>query len=184
MSPARDAAFRWIVKEFIKKGMVVLGSSITLLKIKKIPGLFTGQDGSVQKMEGESRTILEVLLKEFIPLSPVLSKQVFDLIISASPDLKTALAEDYDKLNGLFLNSFQQNLESKGYISLSKDRQTSVNDPSALEETDTQKENVPQGNKNVSGSAFSVEKLDSGKVDEVGKIFEGLSQEEKVNDLN
>ena len=70
MSPAKDAACKWIVKEFIKKQMIVLGPSIALLKLKKIPGLLTGQDGSVQKMEGDSQTILEDLLKEFIPLSP------------------------------------------------------------------------------------------------------------------
>ena len=188
MTPQQDAACQWILKEFIKKQIIILGPMVTILKARKIPGLLLDESGNISKTEADPGLLLTGILKEFALFSPVTSKFVFDSIISASPDLKTALALNLDNLYSLFSESDGSGLATNPSLggNLSQDIRSIQNDSQAFsaKEEVGKGETEPKPKDAVSYGPGSFEKLDSSKVEEIGKIFEGVSQEEKVNTLN
>lgn len=190
MDSAKDAGYKWIVKEFIKKTITIFGPSVTLVKVKKIPGLTTDEKGNIVNMIGDAGILCEKILKEFILLSPVAVKNILDSIILASSDLQTALGAECGRFYALFSEIKASALNFSGYSpsdvnssqitgNINNNTQNTVNLENPAKNTIA----FVQGD-NVGKNLTSVEKLDSGKIEELGKIFEGVSTNVKSKTVN
>ena len=69
----------------IKKQMEILGSDITLARVRNVPGIKVDQEGNVISGEGETQFLLEQLTNQFVELSGLIIKKTMESILSVHP---------------------------------------------------------------------------------------------------
>lgn len=67
----------------IKKQMEILGSDITLARVRNVPGIKVDHAGNVISLEGETQYLLEQLTNQFIELSGLIIKKTMESILAS-----------------------------------------------------------------------------------------------------
>ncbi len=81
MEPAAHIDYKELISQVLKKQLVILGPTITLLKARKVSGLTIHDDGTVTQITGSPEQIIDNLITEFSELSePIVKKTMAPLL--------------------------------------------------------------------------------------------------------
>ena len=67
--------------EIIQKQIVILGPEIAVLKARKVPGLEVSDDGTVVKIDGDPKNLLDQLIDEYVALSGLIVKKTLEPLL-------------------------------------------------------------------------------------------------------
>lgn len=87
MVPTTDGDYEKLFTEVIKRQIAVLGPSITLAKVRNVPGIVVDDIGNVTKINGDPQTLLNQLINQFVELSGLIVKKTMESILSSYPAL-------------------------------------------------------------------------------------------------
>lgn len=87
MMPQNDNDYKRLLSEMIKKQILILGSEITLSKVKNVTGLIVDEQGEVTSIEGNPQAILQQLINEFVDLSGMIVKKTMESILVMYPGM-------------------------------------------------------------------------------------------------
>ena len=80
--------YKAILTEIIKKQAVILGPQIAVLKARNVPGLTVSDDGVITNIEGDSNTMLQQLIDQYVSLSGEIVKNAVNSVFAKYPSLK------------------------------------------------------------------------------------------------
>lgn len=80
--------YKALLSEIIAKQSVILGPEISVLKARNVPGMTVSDNGTVTKITGDYRTILENLVDEYVALSGMIVKNALSSIFAKYPELE------------------------------------------------------------------------------------------------
>jgi len=85
MMPNTDSDYKQLLSQLIKKQMLILGSEITLSKVRNVTGVTVDINGDVQKIEGDPQALLQSLINQFVELSGLIVKKTMESILTSYP---------------------------------------------------------------------------------------------------
>lgn len=85
--PTSEEDYKKLISEMIKKQILILGSEITLSKIKGIQGLTVTDAGDVTAIQGEPQKILQDIINAFVDLSGLIVKKTMESILVTYPGM-------------------------------------------------------------------------------------------------
>lgn len=75
-----------VLSEIIKRQMAILGTQITLDRVKRVPGIQVDQNGDVQSITGDPQLLMQELINQFVELSGLIVKKTMESILSTHPN--------------------------------------------------------------------------------------------------
>ena len=80
--------YKNLINEIIAKQIVILGSDISVLKAKNVPGLNLNAEAEVESIEGNPQIVLQKLVDEYMALSGQIMKDILTPILAKYPEIK------------------------------------------------------------------------------------------------
>ena len=88
MADPTKEQYQRLMTEIIKKQIVILGPSISVLKARNVVALKVGDDGTVTDVTGEPQQVLQQLVDEYVALSGLIVKNILKSIMEKYPEIK------------------------------------------------------------------------------------------------
>jgi len=76
-----------VISELIRRQMAILGSEITMARVKNVPGLEVGSDGEIILLHRDPQAILADLTNQFVELSGLIVKRTMESILASGDEL-------------------------------------------------------------------------------------------------
>ena len=86
MQPTTETDYKKLLTDVIKKQMIILGPSITLVKARNVKGLVVADDGTVTGIQGKPQETIQSLIDQFVQLSGMIVKKTMEPLLSLYPD--------------------------------------------------------------------------------------------------
>lgn len=99
MQPQTDGDYKKLLTEVIKKQIIILGPSITLVKARNVPGLTVADDGTVVTLSGNPQEITQKLIEQFMELSGLIVKKTMEPLLATYPGLAAAQSGTLNQAN-------------------------------------------------------------------------------------
>ena len=80
--------YKALMTEVIKKQIIILGPSISVLKARNVTALKVSDDGIVTDLSGDPQQALQQLIEEYVSLSGLIVKNVLGSIMDKYPEIK------------------------------------------------------------------------------------------------
>lgn len=87
MLPQSDADYKKMFTELIRRQMLVLGSEITLSKVKNVKGIIVDGNGEVTQIDGDPQQLMQELINQFVELSGLIVKKTMESIMTTYPGM-------------------------------------------------------------------------------------------------
>lgn len=80
--------YKNVLTDLIKKQMIMLGPSVALGTVRKVPGLTVGEDGVVTEITGDPTAVMQGVANAFMSLSGQIAQMTLKTILEKYPGLK------------------------------------------------------------------------------------------------
>jgi hypothetical protein len=84
----KNADYKQMLSEIIKKQIIILGPQIAILKARGVEGLKVADDGNVTEVNGPEQVVLQKLIDEYVALSGEIVKNAVNSIFEKYPSIQ------------------------------------------------------------------------------------------------
>lgn len=91
--------YKKFITEFVREQMIVLGPNLAVDTANRVDGLQVNNKGQVQDIVGDGSMILQLVVGEFIKLSPQLANYTVHSLFARYPDIAAEYPVHFSKIN-------------------------------------------------------------------------------------